>query len=282
MSNHSHDPRDDRYGYLKWHVVPRPRWDQYWPKIIVPQDVKHRLMRYIELALLKDFSEINISLPLHRVGLVYGAPGTGKSTLVKGAAVEVAKKHFPNGLIFAEVNTHAIPSEMLGESQRNTSDLLEKAIPELVRRGMPIVVLIDEVDSLATDRNKTTSGRDPIDVSRATEASLRGLDFLMNEVSNVVVLATSNFESLIDDAFLDRCDISIEIPLPNAQVISIILKDSLETVSHNLTDSDLKEVSQRLVGKSGRAIRKIVIDVLITRESEFDQPITKADLLTVV
>ena len=103
----------------------------------------------------------------------------------------------------------------------------------------------------------------------------------MNEVSNVVVLATSNFESLIDDAFLDRCDISLEIPLPDAQIISIILKDSLETVSHNLTDSDLQEVSKRLVGKSGRAIRKIVIDVLITRENEFNQPITKADLLTV-
>ena len=44
---------------------------------------------------------------------------------------------------------------MLGESQRNTSDLLEKAIPELARRGMPIVVLIDEVDSLATDNAAT-------------------------------------------------------------------------------------------------------------------------------
>jgi hypothetical protein len=69
--------------------------------------------------------------------------------------------------------------------------------------------------------------------------------------------------------------------LPNAQIISVILKDSLETVSHNLTDRDLDEVAERLVGKSGRAIRKIVIDVLITRVSDFDQPITKADLLTV-
>jgi hypothetical protein len=48
-----------------------------------------------------------------------------------------------------------------------------------------------------------------------------------------------------------------------------------------LTDRDLDEVAERLVGKSGRAIRKIVIDVLITRVSDFDQPITKADLLTV-
>lgn len=282
MSNHSHDPRDDRYGYLKWHVVPRPRWDQYWPKIIVPSAVKHRLLRYMELALLKDFNEINISIPLHRVALVYGAPGTGKSTLIKGAAVEVAKKHFPEGLIFAEVNTHAIPSEMLGESQRNTSDLLEKAIPELARRGMPIVVLIDEVDSLATDRNKTSSGRDPIDVSRATEASLRGLDFLMNEVTNVVVLATSNFESLIDDAFLDRCDITIQVPLPDSQAISIILKDSLETITHTVSENDLLDISRQLVGKSGRAVRKIIIDVLIARDDEFEQPISKEDLLRVI
>lgn len=281
MSNHHHDghSREDRYGYLKWHVVPRPRWEQFWPKIIVPEVIKHRLLRYVELSLLRNFSEVNISLPLHRVGLIYGAPGTGKSSLVKGAAVEVAKKHFSDGLIFAEVNTHALPSEMLGESQRNTADLLEKAIPELSRRGMPIVVLIDEIDSLATDRTHTSSGRDPIDVSRATEAALRGIDFLMTEVSNVVVLATSNFESLIDDAFIDRCDILIEIPLPDAEIVAIILRDSLETVTHTLSDADITEVSESLVGLSGRAIRKLVIDALIKRYKDFSEPIDKNDVL---
>lgn len=279
MSNHSHDTRDDRYGYLKWHVVPRPRWDQYWNKIIVPKVVKHRLLRYMELALLKDFNEINISVPLHRIALLYGAPGTGKTTLIKGAAVEVARKYFPGGLIFAEVNTHAIPSEMLGESQRNTSDLLEKAIPELTRRGMPVVVLIDEIDSLATDRNTTSSGRDPIDVSRATEAALRGLDYLMNEVTNVVVIATSNFEHLIDAAFLDRCDMVMELQLPDTEAIYVILKDSLESITHSISETDLREVSARLVGKSGRSIRKLMIDALIAREDDFDQPISKEDLL---
>jgi SpoVK/Ycf46/Vps4 family AAA+-type ATPase len=233
----------------------------------------------MELALLKDFNEINISVPLHRIALLYGAPGTGKTTLIKGAAVEVARKYFPDGLIFAEVNTHAIPSEMLGESQRNTSDLLEKAIPELTRRGMPVVVLIDEIDSLATDRNTTSSGRDPIDVSRATEAALRGLDYLMNEVTNVVVIATSNFEHLIDAAFLDRCDMVIELPLPDTDAIYVILKDSLESVTHSISETDLRDVSARLVGKSGRSIRKLMIDALIAREDDFDQPISKEDLL---
>ena len=168
---------------------------------------------------------------------------------------------------------------MLGESQRNTSDLLEKAIPELTRRGMPVVVLIDEIDSLATDRNTTSSGRDPIDVSRATEAALRGLDYLMNEVTNVVVIATSNFEHLIDAAFLDRCDMVIELPLPDTDAIYVILKDSLESVTHSISETDLRDVSARLVGKSGRSIRKLMIDALIAREDDFDQPISKEDLL---
>jgi len=278
-SHHGDDSRHDRYGYLKWHVVPRPGWEDIWTKILVPDSIKHRLLRYVELVLLHDFNTSMVSMPLHRVGLIYGLPGTGKSSLVKGLAVEVAKRHFPDGLIFAEVNTHALPSEMLGESQRNTADLLEKAIPELSKRGMPVIVLIDEIDSLVTDRSRTTSGRDPIDVSRATEAALRGMDNLMSEVNNVAVLATSNFEELIDDAFLDRCDITVEVPLPNREVAAQILRDSLETMSHSLSNKDFDEVSAHLEGMSGRAIRKLVFEALIGREEDFSKPISQRDIM---
>ena len=55
----------------------------------------------------------------------------------------------------------SLPSQMLGDSQRNTANLLERALPELAEKGQPVVALIDEVDSIATDRDRASAGTDP-------------------------------------------------------------------------------------------------------------------------
>ena len=52
-----------------------------------------------------------------------------------------------------EINPHAFPSDMLGESQRNIMRLLTDTIPEIAARRPHTVVLIDEVESFAVRRN---------------------------------------------------------------------------------------------------------------------------------
>ena len=210
--------REDRYGFLRWLVLPREGWDEWWDRIYVDPDVKRRLRAHARFCLEHRGEHSRVGLPIHGVVLLHGPPGTGKSSLARGLAQVVAQDLVEAGtaeqVIFAEVDPHALPSQMLGESQRNAINLLEKSLPELAEKGHPVIVVIDEVNSLAMRRSMAAGGRDPVDVMRATEAVLRGIDYLAASVNNVYVVATSNFVATIDEAMLDRLDLAIEFALP--------------------------------------------------------------------
>lgn len=278
--------RQDRYGFVRWCLLPEPGWDQWWQRIYVDERAKTRLLHYARFALEHRERFSPVAMPLHGVTLLYGPPGTGKSSLARGLAQRVAVDLVAEGVaehvIFAEVDPHALPSQMLGESQRNTVNLLEKSLPELADKGLPVVAVIDEVNSLATRRDLAAGGRDPVDVMRATDAVLRGLDFLASTHTNVLLVATSNFVASIDEAILDRVDLAICLDLPDAGVIRSILADTLSEVPAASVDEDeLDELATALVGRSGRDIRKLVLEAVVTRHAP-DETLTAADLWEVL
>jgi SpoVK/Ycf46/Vps4 family AAA+-type ATPase len=275
--------REDRYGFLRWITLPDERWRPSWDRIYVPAETKARLRAYVDFSLRRrgDFTEVG--LPVHGIALLYGPPGTGKSTLARGVATVVAEDLVAAGhadeTIFAEVDPHALPSQMLGESQRNTMALLQKSLPELAAKGRPVIAAIDEVNTLATRRSMATGGRDPVDVMRATEAALRGIDYLAATAPNVVILATSNFVATIDEAMLDRVDIALEISLPDEETIVSILKDTVsELPESDIDESDFDGVAKQLKGRSGRDIRKVVLEAVVTGSPSRGGPLTIDDI----
>lgn len=279
--------REDRYGFLRWLVLPDRGWRQFWDRIYVPTETKDRLRSYVDFSLRHRGEFSTVGLPIHGIALLYGEPGTGKSTLARGLAEVVAEGLAEDGIsdetIFAEVDPHALPSQMLGESQRNTMNLLEKSLPELAEKGKPVVVVIDEVNTLATRRSIAAGGRDPVDVMRATEAALRGIDYLAAASPNVVILATSNFVATIDEAMLDRLDVAVEIELPDRSTISAILKDTVaEIPASTIEEAEFDVLASRLEGRSGRDVRKLVLEAVVTRSTAPDVPLTTADIESAV
>ena len=248
-------------------MLPEPGWDQYWDRIYVPDEIKRRMYNYARFTLSRRKTFSLVGLPVHGIALLRGKPGTGKSSLVKGLANKLAAELDAGELLFAEVNAHALPSQMLGDSQRNTVNLLERALPELAEKGHPVVVLIDEVDSIATDRDRASAGTDPVDVARATEAALQGLDHLAAAAPNMVIFATSNFPQAIDPAFLSRLDMTFEIELPDSPTITGILQDALDEVGSDLDEAAVARAVAALTGASGRDVRKLVFEALVSRDS---------------
>jgi len=272
----SDELRQDRYGFLRWRTLPEPGWEQWWDRIVVEEGVKRRLDSYAGQAIRLRAEFTQVGMPLHGLILLYGPPGTGKTSLAKGLANRLGQ-HFGK-IIFAEVDAHAMPSQMLGESQRNVANLLEKSIPELAAQDLPVVVLIDEVTSVAVNRQMAMGGTDPVDVIRATDAALHGLDRLASDHPNVLLVATSNLEGAIDEAVLSRVDLAVELPVPNRDARVSILWDSLIELGSVLNShgapvevdrEDLSDLAADLAGLSGRRLRKLVFEAtLVAAESQ--------------
>ncbi len=274
------DWREDRYSFLRWTVLPQKSWREYWDRIYVDPGLKERLVAYAQFVLRYRVRYSVVGLPVHGIVLLYGPPGTGKSSLARGLAQVVAETVADaDGVIFAEVDPHALPSQMLGESQRNTANLLEKSIPELAAKGLPVIAVLDEIDSLLTSREITSGGRDPVDVMRATEAALRGLDYLAANHDNVLLIATSNFEAALDEAVLDRLDLSVKVGLPDADAAARILADTLsELPAVEIDSAQIADIAGQTGGLSGRAIRKLVLEALVTRSADPETPLTADDI----
>jgi len=110
-------------------------------------------------------------------------------------------------------------------SQQNWLQIFLKKIQELIENDIFVILLIDEVESISKSRSTGTS-QDNAESMRVVNTVLLKLDTLRN-YPNCLVLATSNFHSAIDPAFLDRVDIQHRIERPLARSIYTILRGTI-------------------------------------------------------
>jgi AAA+ superfamily predicted ATPase len=198
--------------------------------------------------------------PLHGLILLKGAPGTGKTTLGRGLANQVAKQLPGTKCIFIEVDPHALTSSALGRSQQAVAKLFEQTLPELAMDGAALV-LIDEVETLAVSRHQLSLEANPVDVHRATDAALAGMDRLTRDHRNVLLIATTNFAKALDAAVISRADHIEEIGLPNEAARREIILDTLNAIGdvwktvHDL-EADVDRLAKISEGLDGRRIRK--------------------------
>ena len=191
-----------------------------------------------------------------------------------------------------EIDPHAFPSEMLGESQRAITRLMMDTVPELAARRPHTVVLVDEVESLAVRRSAASFETNPVDVHRATDALLAGIDSVAQDYPGVLFVTTTNFPEAIDEAFLSRADLVLHVPLPDEATIATILRNSLRELAgiwpelRPLAEDEelLADLAKRCSGWDGRRLRKTVLAALSQRIDVALDPaqLTADDLLAAV
>jgi SpoVK/Ycf46/Vps4 family AAA+-type ATPase len=256
----------DATGVLDSRKLPDDEYLRLWDAVIIDESQKDRLLSQAVVNFTVRPKVDKARVPFHGLILLHGPPGTGKTSLAKGLAARTAQALKSIGsFTFIEVEPHALASAALGKSQKAVRDLLGGTIAEHASNG-PLIVLLDEVETLAPDRAKLSLQANPVDVHRATDAVLMQLDQLAAQFNHLLFIATSNFTDAIDAALLSRADLIECIGLPNQAAIEKILRDSLSAFAEQfdavevlVKHKDIAKIAEQCLGLDARAVRKLVI-----------------------
>jgi transitional endoplasmic reticulum ATPase len=129
---------------------------------------------------------------------------------------------------------------------------------EVARKAAPVIVIIDEVESLVRRRggDQTSAGKA---YDNAVNEFLRQIDGVQ-ELYDVLLICTTNRPDLLDDAFLrsGRVEIHLEVPLPDLEARKEIFKIHLGKVKVPLDDDvDFEKLAELSEGLSGADIKSL-------------------------
>jgi len=150
--------------------------------------------------------------------LLYGPAGTGKTMLAAATANEL------DGY-FINVDAASMMSKWLGEAEKNVSNLFKMARKYNEREGKPVILFIDEVDSLLGDRNSEVGGE-----IRAKNQFLSELDGVNGKGKDTMmyVIGATNKPWSLDEPFLRRFQKRIYVSLPNMDARQKLFKQYTE------------------------------------------------------
>jgi transitional endoplasmic reticulum ATPase len=205
------------------------RWS--WDRLILAEDAKAELQQLQVMIEDVDAADAYGVKPPTGV-LLSGPPGTGKTTIARVFAAEVAAS-------FYLVTASDLTSKWFGESEANVARLFERA-----RENAPSIVFIDEIDAIAASRGQG-------------EVSDRLLNQLLAEMDGlsarqrVFVLAATNRPDSLDSALTrgGRLSRTIRIPLPAGEQREELLE--LLSAHMPLHGVELSRLASQTEGLSG-------------------------------
>jgi len=168
--------------------------------------------------------------------LLYGPPGSGKTLLAKAIATQ-------SGTNFISIKGPELFSKFVGESEKAVREIFKKA-----RQVSPSIIFFDEIDGIASRRSENVDSRVSERVVSQLLTEIDGIE----ELEDVLVLAATNRIDMVDTALLrpGRFDLCLEIPLPDEESLSEILKIHLKDKPVS-RDVDLSTLAKQLVGYTG-------------------------------
>ena len=162
-------------------------------------------------------------LPAQKL-LFFGPPGCGKTL-----AAEVIANSLSLPLVLVRLDS--LISSFLGETAAN----LRKVFDYISQ--YPVVALFDEFDALTKDRGDSA---DHGELKRSVNAVLQMMDGYRG---NSILIATTNYESLLDKAVWRRFDEIIKFEKPNLEQINRLLAMKLAGVRRNFEPADTQIAS---------------------------------------
>lgn len=180
--------------------------------------------------------------------LLFGPPGCGKTLLAAAAAAEIEG-------YFINVDAASMMSKWLGEAEKNVSKLFSMARKLHDSEGVPVLIFVDEIDSLLGNRNSEVGGEVRVKNQFLTE--MDGINGKSKE-SKLYVIGATNKPWSLEAGFLRRFQKRIYVSLPNResrihlfnqytrrlQMESSLKIEDLAKLSDGYSGSDVKDICQ--------------------------------------
>ena len=180
--------------------------------------------------------------------LLHGPPGCGKTLLAAAAAAEI------DGY-FINVDAASMMSKWLGEAEKNISKLFKMARSITGSEGVPVLLFIDEIDSLLGTRNSEVGGEVRVKNQFLTE--MDGINGKSKE-SQLYVIGATNKPWSLEPGFLRRFQKRIYVTLPSIpsrtnlfvqytrplNVDGSLRVEELAKISEGYSASDIKDICQ--------------------------------------
>ena len=237
LANHIKNNLDD--------MIMKEKPDIRWIDVIGIDDAKNALRESIVYPT-KRPDLFPIGWP--RGILLYGPPGCGKTVLAAATANEL------DGY-FINVDGSSMMSKWLGEAEKNVSRLFKMARSYAEREGKPVILFIDELDSLLGQRTNEIGGE-----VRSRNQFLTEIDGINGKGKDIklYVIGATNKPWSLDLPFLRRFQKRIYVSLPTLEArekLFVLYTNKLKlddrVRSHTLASifdgysaSDIKDICQ--------------------------------------
>ncbi|KFM15193.1 Proteasome-activating nucleotidase protein [Marine Group I thaumarchaeote SCGC AAA799-O18] len=234
-------PKQDNFDDMVMKEKPDVKWDD----VVGVDDAKNALRESIVYPT-KRGDLFPLGWP--RGILLYGPPGCGKTVLAAATANEL------DGY-FINVDGSSMMSKWLGEAEKNVSRLFKMAHGYAQREGKPVILFIDELDSLLGERTNEIGGE-----VRSRNQFLTEIDGINDKGKDtkLYVIGATNKPWSLDHPFLRRFQKRIYVSLPSLEareklfalytnqlkIDSRVRLHTLASIFDGYSASDIKDICQ--------------------------------------
>jgi len=181
--------------------------------------------------------------------LLHGESGTGKTTFGRYLAYKF-------GLPFVYINFSALFGSLLGATSKNIASVFADV------RDVPCVLMLDEIDCVATRRDQSGIGADQ-EMNRVVITILQELDQVDSKM--IIVAATNRFD-MLDNAIIRRFSVHHEVQRLSLEESRMMIRNYIHDLPINIDDIEVDRVIEMFNGKD--VAQSYLINALTERIAE--------------